>query len=52
MNVLTPTLVELVLFIKDILSDILCCLIQISAHAMCFVGRFAVQCGLLVGLPR
>ena len=52
MNVLTPELVGTMLFVNHILSDVLCCSIFIfRLMQRALRGRFAVQCGLLGGLP-
>ena len=51
-NVLTPTLVGINLFVDHILSDILCCSIVMFRLMQCALhGRFAVHCSLLGGLP-
>ena len=52
MNVLTPTLVGIILFVNHILSDILCCSILIFWRMQrALQGRFALLCSLLRGLP-
>ena len=53
MNVLTPTLVAIILIVNHILSDIMCCPILIfRLMQRALQGRFAVQCSLLGGLPQ
>ena len=53
MNVLTPTLVGIILSIKDLPSDILCCWILTFRHLQhAFQRRVAVRCDLLGGLPQ
>ena len=52
MNVLTPTLVGIILFVNHILSDILCCSILIfRLMQRALQGKFAFHCSLLGGLP-
>ena len=52
LNVLTPTLVGIMLFVNHILSDILCCsILMFRLMQLALQGRFAVQCSLLGGLP-